>query len=314
MEVGCVSNEYVLNPSNPTQAISYGGMNFLTDNGIYSGIYFPRKAMLGTPDESAVIQDATAIETFVMVVINNYAAAGDARSITQIKFAVTNGRVFSMEKRTSYPGSTYVASEWESVGGGLPARVSFDLSGPDNRYYFGYSNAASTDLSLGSGVAIGDGVKIGRHVKIGNEVDVKGSSIDTAIIQNAIIVSDSGNIQIDAASINDDNFSTRFDMENADINFSYKFDGPPSAPGYGYFTTHINSEFGIIEFSSVEGSRGINIYDTNIFFSKTDSDGVIIRTKLPYGLTIEPSEDGSKLLLSYNGKTAELPLTEPSAT
>jgi hypothetical protein len=32
-------------------------------------------------------------------------------------------------------------------------------------------------------------------------------------------------------------------------------------------------------------------------------------TQLPYGLTIEPSEDGNKLLFSYNGKSVELQLT-----
>lgn len=119
MEVGVVSDEYTLNPSNPTQAISYGGMKQLTDNGIYSGVYFPPKAMLGTPsDGTAVIQDATAIETFVMVVINNYQAASNARCVTQIKFAVTNGGVFSMEKRSTDLGTTYNWSQWESVGGG----------------------------------------------------------------------------------------------------------------------------------------------------------------------------------------------------
>lgn len=90
-------------------------MNHLTDNGIYSGIYFPPKAIQGTN----IIVNQEAIETFVMVVINNYAAAGDARCITQIKFAVTNGGVFSMEKRTY----TTSWSQWESVGGGAGQEI-----------------------------------------------------------------------------------------------------------------------------------------------------------------------------------------------
>lgn len=122
MEVGVVSDEYTLNPSNPTQAISYGGMEHLTDNGIYSGIYLPPKAMIGTPsDGSAVIQDATAIETFVMVVINNYAAASNARCITQIKFAVTNASEYSMECRSR--GFDGKWSGWINEYNGLSTRM-----------------------------------------------------------------------------------------------------------------------------------------------------------------------------------------------
>lgn len=117
MEVGVVSDNCTLHPLNPTQTLPGPGMNHLTDNGIYSGVYLSPKAMIGTPDDNASIQDETAIETFVMVVINNYAVAGDARCITQIKFAVTNGGVFSMEKRSTTPGGgIYDFSQWEGVG------------------------------------------------------------------------------------------------------------------------------------------------------------------------------------------------------
>lgn len=132
MEVGVVSDEYVLNPSNPTQALAIvGGMNFCIDSGIYSGIYFPPKAMIGTPNETAVIQDPTAIETFVMLVINNYAAAGDNKIVTQIKFSVTNGGLFSMEKRNTAVGADkfdiyYSWSQWKSVGGGGGNRIKWD--------------------------------------------------------------------------------------------------------------------------------------------------------------------------------------------
>lgn len=122
MEVGVVENYFTLNPSDPTQVIKMGGgMNYLIDNGIYSGVYIPPKALVGTMPSDG-IKDPTAIETFVMVVINNYQAAGDARCITQIKFAVTNGGVFSMEKRSTTPGSLNF-SQWESVGGGSVEQV-----------------------------------------------------------------------------------------------------------------------------------------------------------------------------------------------
>ena len=178
MEVGVVSDEHTLNPSNPAQAISEKGMKGLIDNGIYSGIYFPPKAMIGTPNfDSTVIKDTTAIETFVMVVINNYAAAGDARCITQIKFAVTNGGVFSMEKRSTPPGDNYPWSQWESVGGGgLPEGVTFyDTVQPGSKYQFGTDIRDLDDnLQIGSGVALGRSVKIANDVKIGINSDIKG--------------------------------------------------------------------------------------------------------------------------------------------
>lgn len=134
MEVGAVSDYKLLNPSNPTEILKHdSGMNHIIDNGIYSGIYFGPKCMVGTGEDDWHIsfQNAAAIETFVMVVINNYAAASNARCITQIKFAVTNGGVFSMEKRTY----TTSWSEWESVGGGagqeIPKyRIKLDESTP----------------------------------------------------------------------------------------------------------------------------------------------------------------------------------------
>lgn len=117
MEVGCVSNEFE-HSLITGEPISDKGMNSLVDNGIYSGIYLSPKAMIGTPNDNVIIQDATAIETFVMVVINNYASPGaDAKTITQIKFAVTNGGMFSMEKRSTTPGGgIYDFSQWEGVG------------------------------------------------------------------------------------------------------------------------------------------------------------------------------------------------------
>lgn len=116
MEVGVVSNEFE-HSLTTGEPISDKGMNSLVDSGIYSGIYISPKALVGTnPNEG--IKDTTAIETFVMVVINNYVVAGDDRCITQIKFAVTNGGVFSMEKRSTTPGTTDDWSQWESVGGG----------------------------------------------------------------------------------------------------------------------------------------------------------------------------------------------------
>lgn len=180
MEVGCVSDYATLNPSNPNQVLDYKGMYDLIDNGIYSGIYFSPQSTQGTN----TIINQQAIETFVMVVINNYAAAGDARCITQIKFAVTNGGVFSMEKRSVNSGS-YDWSQWESVGGGgggLPENVIFYQTGEEDKHYFGYTSPES--VAIGSGLVIGDDVRVGRGVTLGNYVKIdKGFQIGGNNIQ-----------------------------------------------------------------------------------------------------------------------------------
>ena len=119
MEVGVVTEGNTMNPQNPTHILKFNaGMAHLIENGIYSGIYLGSKTMIGTTEDpyKIIINDPTAIETFVMVVINNYASAKDAKCITQIKFAVTNGGVFSMEKRSTIPGgNTSQFSQWELI-------------------------------------------------------------------------------------------------------------------------------------------------------------------------------------------------------
>lgn len=179
MEVGCMSDDHLLNPSNPTEILKNGsGMINLRDNGIYSGIYFGPKCMVGTGDDNLHIsfQDATAIETFVMVVINNYAAASNARCVTQIKFAVTNGGVFSMEKRSTAPG-TLSWSQWESVGGGgsslgewHPAGDSFFIPNPvdlANSISFGNNINIGTNTHIGNNNVLGENVRLGDWSEIG---------------------------------------------------------------------------------------------------------------------------------------------------
>lgn len=92
MEVGVVSNNATHEPKAPFNPISTNGLNSFVDNGIYSGVYLTQEVLGG---------DTTKTETFVMITINNYAAAGDNKTITQIKFAVNNMGVFSMEKRNT---------------------------------------------------------------------------------------------------------------------------------------------------------------------------------------------------------------------
>lgn len=207
IEVGALSDYYLLNPNNPAQVISYGGMNNLTDNGIYSGVYIGPKAMISTQSSQYVeFQDPTGIETFVMVVINNYVAAKNARCVTQIKFAVTNGMVFSMEKRTSTLTSSgdinFYGTNWEPIGGGggqYPFVFNYGFEGESaGSVYFGYNQ---TGWSNGTSVVIGNGVKIGRDVKIGNSQGDGDVTIGTAVdirsyvnIGNSVRVGDYVNI------------------------------------------------------------------------------------------------------------------------
>ena len=72
------------------------------DNGIYSGVYLPTT------------------ETFVMVVINNYAVAsqtGNHKSVTQTKFAHYLGGVFSFQTRSFYDDGYSGWTSWKNAGG-----------------------------------------------------------------------------------------------------------------------------------------------------------------------------------------------------
>ena len=309
MEVGCVSDWYTLNPSNPTQAISDKGMYHLTDNGIYSGIYFPPKAMIGTPSEgSAVIQDETAVETFVMVVINNYAAASNARCITQIKFAVTNGGVFSMEKRSTQPGTFYF-SQWESVGGGrgLPENVIFYQTGQEDKYYFGYTSPES--VAIGSGLVIGNNVKIGGGVAIGNSLTLG----ENVIIEADMYIFD-GYIHGQGQSIK---FGTGIEIGNRvkigdDVKIHVSTPEQISTLYIGQGAYQKGSFSDICLGEAVKIGDVIDIKDgafigayANLGAHSTIGDEVSIEK----GIEIYKALEEDKIVFRYNGKTAELPLT-----
>lgn len=170
MEVGAVNNEYfLLSPESPTMKIGEGGMNSLTANGIYSGIYYPPAALIGTPSIDASLADTTAIETFTMVVINNSIVAKENSSLVQIKFSITMGGVFSAEKRIAKwnadpnapNGGTWSFSNsvWESISG------SGELTNPN--FHF---NSDGTKLILGSGAWGDKQSRIGKNASIGDNV------------------------------------------------------------------------------------------------------------------------------------------------
>ena len=81
------------------------------DNGIYSGVY---------------TNGSTLFETFVMVVINNYAVAaatGTARNITQVKYAVDTNGVFCYHARTGQGAGTVEWGEWRDLDAVTTSRI-----------------------------------------------------------------------------------------------------------------------------------------------------------------------------------------------
>lgn len=73
------------------------------DNGIYSGVY---------------TNGTTLFETFVMVVINNYAVAaatGTVRNITQVKYAVDTNGAFCYHARTGQGSDNVEWGEWRDL-------------------------------------------------------------------------------------------------------------------------------------------------------------------------------------------------------
>ena len=79
-------------------------LNSFTGNGIYSGVY---------------TNGSTFFETFVMVVINNYAVAGatgQVRSISQFKYALNVDGTFSYKTRTGHGSSVIEWGSWVDLG------------------------------------------------------------------------------------------------------------------------------------------------------------------------------------------------------
>ncbi len=107
-----------VNPDGGVQQIDdVTGLNNMVDNGIYSGIY----------TDDPTFQAPTFIDTFTLIVINNYAVAGQdsrlKRTISQLKYAVdaiTNQA--TVKKRTKTDGDT-AWGDWTDIGGGGSSEV-----------------------------------------------------------------------------------------------------------------------------------------------------------------------------------------------
>lgn len=81
------------------------------DNGMYSGVY---------------TDGTTFFETFVMVVINNYAVAGETgkvRSVSQFKYALGTDGTFSYKTRTGQGNTGIAWGDWVDIGAATTADI-----------------------------------------------------------------------------------------------------------------------------------------------------------------------------------------------
>ena len=117
-EWGIVTDSDSWPPSSSSGAPMGSGMNFMIDNGVYTGVYTDNNYFNGTP---------SFIETFTLIVINNYAVASQSngqlkRTISQLKYAVdaiTNQA--TVKQRTKTDGSDW--TDWKEIGGGGSSEV-----------------------------------------------------------------------------------------------------------------------------------------------------------------------------------------------
>lgn len=98
------------------------GLNGMIDNGMYSGIY--SDGVIEYPGTGGEFDpnSATFLETFVLVVINDYAATGKLnlpRHITQLKYAIDAITGQSTVKKRVGTGNNAISwSDWTDIGGG----------------------------------------------------------------------------------------------------------------------------------------------------------------------------------------------------
>ena len=125
-EYGLVTNTGHRKPHEGTDVSPYtGGMNSFIDNGIYTGVY----------TDNMGLYQPTFLETFTLIVINNYAVANQnsslKRTISQLKYAVdaiTNQA--SVKQRTKTDEGDW--SDWTDIGVGGTQEV--DITDAVNTY------------------------------------------------------------------------------------------------------------------------------------------------------------------------------------
>ena len=165
MEVGCVSDD-ATHDATTLAPINSNGLKTFVDNGMYSGVYLTQEALNG---------DSTKAQTFVMVVINNYAAAGDNKTITQIKFAVATNGTYRQEYRTFGADGSW--SEWNNemaavtiVNDLTTGGVNKALSAEMGKSMYGQMQSEIAGLGQGYNHQAGEIVKLYNACHIRNKV------------------------------------------------------------------------------------------------------------------------------------------------
>lgn len=108
-----------------------GGLNGMIDNGMYSGLYTDAIQSIYDPTtgfagyglnmRTLSMGSSNMMETFVLIVLNDYSAAkllGSDRHISQLKYAIHAGTgECTIKKRVGTGGDTIVWTEWEDISG-----------------------------------------------------------------------------------------------------------------------------------------------------------------------------------------------------
>lgn len=117
-----------------------GGLNGMIDNGMYSGLYTDAIQSIYDPTtgfagwglniQTLSAGGANMMETFVLIVLNDYSAAkllGSDRHISQLKYAIHAGTgECTIKKRVGTGSNTIVWTEWEDISGVSGGTGSFE--------------------------------------------------------------------------------------------------------------------------------------------------------------------------------------------
>lgn len=220
VEYGIVTDEYSWGiTESPTGNAPGFGMHDFIENGMYSGVY----------TDDYTLQSPTFVETFVLVVINDYAVssqAGTPRRISQLKYATdTLTGQCTVKKRVGTGGDSISWGDWEEIGGGssevditdavntygLPTLISQGLA-KEGVTYIAKLNANDIDTKLdtegkiqlhvsqngdGGGDAVDLVIKVRNHTTIGLVVEIN-AALTNEKFYKYVYYYNSGKVQVSA--------------------------------------------------------------------------------------------------------------------
>ena len=173
----------------------------------------------------------------------------------------------------------------------------------ENICYLGYNTSVYSDVSIGTGVSIGENVNI-TNKEMSTPYYLYRINFPTINEEQGI--NDSA-IYLGAHAVSSNYYRLVPDGNNAYSGFYVGVNNRETGEGF--------RAGGSESWDNDDGSYVDKVYqmyltkDNIRFRLYEDYEEIESITQLPYGLIIEPSEDGSKLLFSYNGKTGEIQLT-----